>query len=216
MNLEQLKQFCCDDPCKTNINAPWSLGDKSYATNGHILIIVDRIEGIEENKKAIDMTGKVLDPLSKEPVGWYPVPMVGEVAQEPCKHCKGTGKAYTCPECEGEGEVCPSTGFNDYYEQTCMSCEGVGSLSKEKWLKLSQRCYRKDITDADAECEECYGTGKNLLHNSVEVGGALFSDLYLFWLSQLPNCEIGVFNDLDPARIRFDGGEGLIMPRRKD
>ena len=215
MDRIQLQKFCCEDVTKINITAPWSEGDKTFATNGHLLIIVPRLADVGEIEKPIKLDDKLKVTLVSEPEKWFPIPPLGAVAQEPCKDCKGTGKAYTCPECDGEGQVCPETSFNTYDDQECMSCEGVGTLTEEKWLKLTKRHFNKDATTKDAECETCFGTGKNLLHNPVEIGHCNFSDLYLSWLAELPNCMTGTFDEYAPGRIKFDGGEGLIMPKRK-
>jgi hypothetical protein len=49
----------------------------------------------------------------------------------------------------------------------------------------------------------------------VLVGGVWFTNWLLEMLNSLPNCKIGVNDDKNPSRIRFDGGVGLVMPRKQ-
>jgi len=46
----------------------------------------------------------------------------------------------------------------------------------------------------------------------TKYGQAYFANYLLSMLSELPGCEIGPFGEKGPARIRFDGGDGIIMP----
>ena len=50
----------------------------------------------------------------------------------------------------------------------------------------------------------------------VDIGEALFNRNYLERLQSLPNVMIGVLAAEAPAWIKFDGGDGLLMPIRKD
>lgn len=61
-------------------------------------------------------------------------------------------------------------------------------------------------------CEDCEGKGEIQRHLGIDVGPAKFSDVYLSWLAELPGVEIGPFEPFDPARFRFQGGDGLLMP----
>ncbi len=46
----------------------------------------------------------------------------------------------------------------------------------------------------------------------TKIGRALFSDELLNTFLVFQHVEIGTFGEHDPARVLFDGGEGLIMP----
>ncbi len=83
--------------------------------------------------------------------------------------------------------------------QDCEDCNGKGKFK-----------YHGETV----QCEECDGKGKYLRHISVDIGGVAFSDVYLSWIAELPNSTIGPFKVDEPARFKFDGGEGLLMPRR--
>jgi len=144
---------------------PWSAGQYTYATNGHIMVRVPRLEDAPERKDAPKGLGKkTLDEaINVTPKKFFPIPSVSPKYQE-------------CPDCGGTGMVKP---------------------------------YGKKI-----KCDECNGEGKYPLHASIEIGGVNFSDVYLSWIAELPGAEIGPLGPEDPARFRFTGGDGLLMPRR--
>lgn len=160
--MTDLHKFCAGTECAKNrgIGLPWSEGEYSYASQGHLLLRVSRQADVPENQKAPKMAGTDLakwfdaEPLS----GWHPVPEcnVGKIA---CPECKGQGKLYGEP------------------------------------------------------CEDCDGTGEVVDDQGIKVGGIWFSNWLLEKIGALPGCEIGVNDVRNPSRLRFDGGDGLLMPR---
>lgn len=166
MNANDLKKYC-DDPAngRYKLTAPWSEGDYTYASNGHILVRVPRIDDPAINeRKGVKICGTPLgEYFDKVPEKWYPIPEVHPKEQD-------------CPDCNGKGKF-------KYKGET-------------------------------VQCEECDGKGRFDRHISDDVGGVLFSDVYLSWIAALPNPSIGPFGATDVARFKFDGGEGLLMPRR--
>jgi hypothetical protein len=213
MEISTLNQFCSNDVTRVGMDKPFSQGDYTYATNGHVIIRIARNNDIPENQKAPKMTALDAD-FNKSITEWFGIPDIGEISETVCKECNGLGVTFICFECEGGGEVCPQTDFNDYDEQMCMSCDGTGTLSKDKWLKMAKSVYVKEKPADGETCENCNGTGKMFNDKSISINGVLFSDRYLSWLGELPNCEIGPIDEAAPSRFRFDGGDGLIMPRR--
>jgi hypothetical protein len=206
-----LISFCQTDGSKA-INTPWSEGDYTYASNGHLLVRVPRREDVAEKIEAPNIAGTSLGAgLDKTPAEWVDVPRL-VVAPDDCPECKGTGKQYNCPECEGEGEVHLSTDWSDYGEETCETCGGNGQLSKDQWLRLMP----KGSNPAGENCYSCNGIGKKYEGKAVEVGKGLFTDTLLAQISILPKCKIGVVDKLSPAIFRFEGGDGLLMPRLSD
>ena len=63
------------------------------------------------------------------------------------------------------------------------------------------RCWRK----------HCHGSGK--LQPRVRIGKATFFGPYVEWMQTLPGLEIGKPKLRAPLPFRFEGGEGLLMPR---
>jgi len=208
VDIETLKKFC---GTKENIKVPYSRDNFTYVTNGHLILKLPLIDCIIDNPKAPLLSGLKSDFLN-EPTKWYPCPDIPEIKGIKCSVCDGTGIAYCCPECEGDGHIDFSTDYNYYGEEDCITCDGNGCISRKEIDEIiTARPYIESI---EQECSACYGTGiEYAIDKSIEVGPALFSDRYLSWLNLFPNCEIGPFDDKKPARIRFDGGEGLIMPR---
>lgn len=104
LTIDDLVKFASKDETRFNINRPWSDGGYSYATTGHILIRVPRMEGIPENENVPKPIDKMFP--SKEPTVWLPI--IGmelpPSKEEKCPICKGKGKYYreTCFECNGE------------------------------------------------------------------------------------------------------------------
>jgi hypothetical protein len=161
MNLQKY----CDKDVSVHGSAlmtPWSRGEYTFASNGHIIIRVPRNNDVPERKNAPGLL-KIDKWFITVPSAWYPIPAVNP-KEQPCEECNGKGTHK----------------------------------------------YRGTLIN----CEECDGTGKYMRHLAVEIGEAKFSDVYLSWIAELPNAEIGTFGESDPARFRFTDGDGLLMPRR--
>ena len=194
MDIQSLKQFCSQDnnDSTDNMKLPWSEGEYSFATTRHFVIRVARIDGIEENANAPQVS-RVWP--AQQPEQWYAIPECAVKPPIDCPKCKGQrNQPTTCPECGGTGEVELSNYYNDY-TCDCLSCDGTGKI---------------DV------CDKCGGSGKVEVFSSHPVGPAKFQVKYLHLLATLPGCEIGPMNETEPAWFRFDGGVGLIMPCRPD
>ena len=61
-------------------------------------------------------------------------------------------------------------------------------------------------------CDECDWTGHEEPFTAVRVGDQFFQARYLRLLLRLPGVMIGTTWGINAARVRFDGGDGLIMP----
>lgn len=59
---------------------------------------------------------------------------------------------------------------------------------------------------------ECEGTGLIEPLSYLKVGKQCFQRKYLRLLRTLPDVEIGTTDGMNPARFRFSGGDGVIMP----
>lgn len=113
MDINTLKKFCANGIDRINIQAPWSKGEHSYATNGHVIIRVPRLAEVPENDKA---------PLAEKiftvgaPAEWFPLSGIklpkiktmvcecddnGMVYHEDCSDCSG----HKCEECGGTREI---------------------------------------------------------------------------------------------------------------
>lgn len=109
MTIEQLKTYCSMDETRPGILEPWSLGDRTYATDGIILIWVPRIESVPEMENA---PKNILEIIVDNPFGGAQVaiPKLPCPRFSTCGICVsgrvyiGGGKSVTCGECDGEFE----------------------------------------------------------------------------------------------------------------
>lgn len=190
MNKEDLQKYC-DRPDRENIATPFSIGDFTYATNGHVIVRVPRLSDVPERGNA----PKAEELFSKMEIGeYFPIPYVPAEKKENCPECEGLGYYTECPECEGSGDVEFSTDYHDYTE-TCETCGGSGKFTKENPL----------------ECEKCGGEGKVVKREIMEASRNMYDTKYLRWLKELPNCMLSTAEYLSPTHFKFDGGDGLIM-----
>jgi len=132
-----------------------------------------------------------------------------EQGTEPCEHCEGTGELYACRECDGAGDVSWSTDFNDY-EDNCISCDGKGYFKKSEW---EREFPRSKIEMADTEpCEECDGEGSVSANPDIFIDEVKFQGKLLKKFMQFEGATIKVAVAKKPAYIKWDGGEGILMP----
>lgn len=200
-----LTKYCCHNETRTYISKPWSHGDYTYATNGHVMLRVPRREDVPENPAAPDVEKVIASALA--PIDMKPFPTCTLPAGEKCKHCHGKGRGYPCLNCGGEGEAeCPTCSHID----ECKECNGKG-YALEPWKDGQQ----------DEWCSFCDGDGVQWeSHPDLYLApNNAISIRYARWLQDLPNCQI----TMTPAPIgghtaaipfRFDAGEGWIMPVR--
>ena len=104
-----LQRFCADAddvrPQRYHMHAPWSRGERTYATNGHILVHVPRLAEVPENAKAAPDAENLLERTKTGE--WLLVPETEMPPDVPCSWCEGSGKdpsyrRYKCSECKGK------------------------------------------------------------------------------------------------------------------
>ena len=196
MNQEQLLKFSNREHPK--MCGPWSLGDYSYASNGHLLVRVPRSADVP-GWEALNEKAAILFEAFDMPVVLSALVDIPDFPQpEPvkCGVGKGTGKITRCPECEGSGDVEFETDYNDYVCE-CESCHGHGSTIGDEQI-----------------CEVCDGTGHKKEMNRIELGCTGFSSHYLTMLKALPGMRIAPTEPEKACYFKWDEGDGLIMPMR--
>ena len=195
MTPEELKKFCAyDDDCRFCLQEPFSLGEYTYATNGHIMVRVPRIqlEDAERSKEAAKHYGERVERMFSErrPKDRLQVPHVELLPPVECEWCGGSGQDPKCHECKGTGEIEFSNSWSDY-EAQCKTCNGGGHFT--------------------GLCDWCDGTGKKEVLQRMAVGSGYYQSKYLALLATLPNCWISPDGE-NTAPFGFYGGEGLLMP----
>lgn len=104
MSPSDLQRFCAEGyDLRYYLRKPWSRGNRTFATNGHILIHVPRLAEVPEDAKAPDTT-RLLE--SAKTGKWRLVPETAMPPDVPCGWCHGSGKEmsdrrYKCEECDG-------------------------------------------------------------------------------------------------------------------
>lgn len=202
---EILRLFCSKDIIRPKLNNPFNFGDYTYATDGHILIRVPKIEEYSENP-ILDTIEKVF-PIDIDKIDnslWIDIPELTETIKViDCVDCEGTGKNSICPDCEGEKEVSWESENGFLYEDTCRMCEGTGRID--------------DINNNDI-CDKCNGTGKKSEDLIIDIGSKTVNSRLLSIIKNLPNTKIApdAVEGLKAIPFKFDNGIGLIMPIRKE
>ena len=192
--LELLKKFVSQNDPREYMRSPFNRGEWTYATNWHIAVRVPKIDGIATlaEKHIPELEGLFKRTRSDNAfVALPPLPPL-----EKCLMCNGTGTAYECPDCDGEGEF--EHGTHSY---CCKECNGSGQVEYGS-------------TDVSA-CWHCGGTGV-ARYKPVKVGGSHFDLFYLHLIKGLPVAKFAPgAGRMDMARFVFDGGEGILMPMKR-
>ena len=177
------------------MRSPVLKGEFVYATNGHIVIRVPYdpvIDHIESDK--LDNFPALF--VERQHDAFIDLPELP--AAEQCNVCLGSGQAYRCPDCDGEGEF--EHGLHSY---SCKECNGSGQSDHND--------YGTKNTEL---CDACDGYGKKR-GQQVKVGSMFYDRRYLQQIIDLPYHKFsepkkGLSNLI--AYFTFLGGEGLLMP----
>lgn len=171
MTPMDLSPFCGRDLTRPYLQQPFSYGEWTYATNGHICVRVPRRPTVEENENMKDKAANLF--LQNTASEFSPMPKVTIPADlgedDDCNTCDGRGTEHDCPDCE------------------CL-------------------------------CEDCGGSGKEPPGSriSIGIGEGIYQGSYVLLMQTLPAVEIAKPDKEKPLCFRFDGGEGLLMPRRSE
>jgi hypothetical protein len=85
----------------------------------------------------------------------------------------------------------------------CGACEGRG--------------HEHDCPDCSCKCEECEGSGRveKTVTISADIGKSVFDIEIVRKIANLPGLELSTPGEDSPLYFRFDGGEGIVMNRRR-
>ncbi len=190
--IELLKRFAANgsDP-REYMRAPFSRGEWTYATNGHIAVRVPKIDGVEIlPEKHIPRIEGLFKSSSD---AFIDMPILPQ--PENCQMCNGTGIAHECPDCDGDGEF--EHGLHTY---KCKECDGSGQVT------AGYEDYN------EMPCRRCAGTGVARF-KPVQVGVSHFDLYYLILINGLPGLKFSPgAGRMDMAYFMFDGGDGILMP----
>ena len=223
MNLTTLQSFCRN---WGDLSTPFYHNHFVYATDGTVAIRIpaENLDDVLPEKGNRDVAGYAekldgyFDPTEQFRQSRTLSDFDFEQGTEPCEHCEGTGKLYACDECDGAGEVSYSTDYHDY-EHECDSCDGKGYFKKSEWKNEFSHCNIEYAATED--CEDCGGTGvkdanPDIYINEVKFQGKLLKKFMQFEGAtiSLPRYDASTIfgRQQNPAYIKWDGGEGILMP----
>jgi len=122
MSNIDLKPFCGSAPSRSAIQEPFSQGDFTYATNGHVAIRVPRLADVPDHPGAPTMERLWVKPAQVKAHAVMPAALP-EPSYIQCVECEGQGRVHTCPDC-----TC-----------VCDWCNGEGREEQTKWVLVVRR-----------------------------------------------------------------------------
>lgn len=87
-------------------------------------------------------------------------------------------------------------------EEDCRACEGRGT--------------DHDCPECTCRCGSCGGTGLHQPTIAVGIGNGVFSHKHVLLMQNLPGLRVGETDGTEAMPFRFDGGDGLVMPMRRE
>lgn len=193
-----LSIFCSHD--RGNMKVPFNIGEHTYASNGHIIVRIDKKEMFAELKDASFEKNVLHLPWDKvsDMASPHPVPAFDTGGLPDCRKCDGAGVLEVCPECDGSKTICFANDHNDY-ELTCKTCNGEGSVPAE----------------LGRACPYCLGSGRNLHDAGLVVGNRKISLRNLMLLHKLVGVQLNAEGEsTEVIPFTFLGGAGMVMPMR--
>jgi hypothetical protein len=111
-----LKHFCSTEEWQTYLHTPFSFGEFSYATNGHIAVRVARRADVPEADEKQTKPAETLVKAFAKAEKQRPLPISFKLPDQPekieCEKCHGDGRPdHDCPTCECTCEECDGTGW---------------------------------------------------------------------------------------------------------
>lgn len=123
-----LQKFCGTDWYRTYLHKPFSLDGFTWATNGHVIVRVDPVEGVEPLPKdrplnaAATLAGMESATFFPPSFSLPPEEPVGEIE---CPSCDGRGHEHDCPECQCACDDCAGKGLIPNEPKTSTTIGGV-------------------------------------------------------------------------------------------
>jgi hypothetical protein len=193
-----IRLFCAIDNSRPKLTNPFNQGSYTFAANGHIAIKISRREEYDKNAP-IDQKMEILFTFSEiSETLWIDIPDLDKIIEyQTCPECKGEKIIKVCRECHGKGEVFFENDYNEYYIE-CKSCDG--------------------FPHNPTECEKCSGTGQVKKNRYILIGSKALDTDFLSTIKLLPGVKIApeAVEGLNPIPFKFENGEGIIMPCRKE
>jgi hypothetical protein len=201
----------CPHTTRYHLDRPFGIDDWTYATDGRIAVrtqmVLPAADGLE--RRYPNLRSLPWDRGAK----WHKWPKqkwwrLDDGESDWCPYCAGLGlvgdDVVICWECGGAGEVC----VDEDCIGRCPQCRG-------------RKCA------GGSRCHYCQGKGQGDFHRIQLIGRAWINGHYDLKVRTLPDVEfseVTLARDFPPGHalhgeppvdavaIRFDGGEGVLMP----
>lgn len=104
-----LMPFCGKDVGRENLHKPFTIDDRTYATDGHVIISVPKRDDVAAASDPPNVARVFKDAGKPElsPLRAVAIPTLGT---EMCEHCSGRGTEHDCPNCRCTCEFCDGEG----------------------------------------------------------------------------------------------------------
>lgn len=161
-----LKPFCGDDFSRYYLQAPWSEGAHTYATDGIIFVRVARRDDVPETDATRFVNAAYLFQRS-EGSGFVPLPHFDLPDDDDCHACGGSGYAHACDDCGHECEECGGDGSTA--SQTSVGI--FGASYNARYIALLREL-------PDISIETGVKTGSEPLHFRFDGGDGMLMPLH--------------------------------------
>jgi hypothetical protein len=109
LTVRDLEPFCSTDPERSALQAPWSKDGYTYSADGRILVRVDRLPDVAENKDAPNPAGIFKQTARQDVAPLLPLTLPARVYRM-CQLCGGSGWLFDLHPCE----LCDGTGGTEW------------------------------------------------------------------------------------------------------
>lgn len=197
--------FCDPDVGRYDLSRPFLQEGLTYATDGHICVrtgLIDAPPEDSEERRLPKAAG----------LSWWEGQLQGWQSLDGARRVS-VGVSMACPTCFGKGRVGKGV-------KPCAKCEGEGwytYFDDDGFAEYEKRCPDCETTGyiGGIVCGECQGSG--LVDYAYKLaGGWIVAPIYVAKLRTLGAVDYAVDGgpESDPVRLKFDGGEGLVMGMR--
>lgn len=165
ISISEMKRFCGDEVTRPYISKPFSHGKYTYATNGHIVIRVARMDDVPEAEGAPEgFVGKaeaLFDSFGRHK--FRQVRKKNDLKNEivACGECCGRGREHDCPDCQCICEECEGTGR----VKARLSCQIGGVLFDAEYISLigGLKNAEIEVSDDDGPTKFRFDGGEGVL-----------------------------------------------------
>lgn len=135
MSEIDLQKFCGDEPYRPYLLKPFSQGEWTYATNGHICVRVPRIEGAATPDNAPNAAALFVGVTTPCDMALPKIKIPkGPTEKIECSDCEGSGHVHECPDCQCECDGCDGTG--KCWPREDVSVELAGNPFAARYVRL--------------------------------------------------------------------------------